>query len=296
MTSALRLGVERAGRLVEQQDRRAVVDGARDRDPLRLAAREPQAALADPRVVAEREALDELVRVRELRRPDDARLLGLVAEGDVAADRVVEQVALLEHEADVPAERAVVERASGRSRRSSIVPSVGSSRPARHLTSVVLPEPLRPTIATVCPGGDVEVDPLEDRRRLRAAVAEADVAELGRAPSSVVTVRSRERSSPCSGSCSITSFSRSSRIRPYCSSSQSESIERNFSQSPSSFGRLRKALRSGSNSSENSRTKKTDRTFPSGMATCSPSGVNKSMGSVWPRRTGFRYPRRASCP
>jgi hypothetical protein len=33
-----------------------------------------------------------------------------------------------------------------------IVPSVGSSSPARSLTSVVLPEPLRPTIAIVSPG------------------------------------------------------------------------------------------------------------------------------------------------
>ena len=37
---ALGLGVERARRLVEEQHRRPVVDGARDRDPLLLAARE----------------------------------------------------------------------------------------------------------------------------------------------------------------------------------------------------------------------------------------------------------------
>ena len=33
------------------------------------------------------------------------------AEGDVRRDRVVEQVVLLEHEADLPAQRPVVERA-----------------------------------------------------------------------------------------------------------------------------------------------------------------------------------------
>ena len=38
----------------------------------------------------------------------------------------------------------------------SIVPAVGSSRPARHLTSVVLPDPERPTIATVVPGSTVK--------------------------------------------------------------------------------------------------------------------------------------------
>ncbi len=46
-TSALRLRVERRGRLVEDQDRRVLEDRARDRDALPLAAGEPHAALAD---------------------------------------------------------------------------------------------------------------------------------------------------------------------------------------------------------------------------------------------------------
>ena len=41
-----------------------------------------------------------------------------------------------------------------------------------------MPEPLRPTIAIVWPGSTRSGDPVEDRRRLRAAVAEADVDEL----------------------------------------------------------------------------------------------------------------------
>ena len=43
----LGLGVERRGRLVEQQDARVLQDGAGDRDALLLAAGELQAALAD---------------------------------------------------------------------------------------------------------------------------------------------------------------------------------------------------------------------------------------------------------
>ena len=47
LDGALRLGVERARRLVEEQDRRPVVERASDRDPLLLAAGEPQPRLAD---------------------------------------------------------------------------------------------------------------------------------------------------------------------------------------------------------------------------------------------------------
>ena len=48
----LALGVERAGRLVEQQDRRVLQEGAGDGDPLALAAGQPRAGLADQGVVA----------------------------------------------------------------------------------------------------------------------------------------------------------------------------------------------------------------------------------------------------
>ena len=44
---ALALGVERARRLVEQQDRPVGEDRARDREALPLPAREPHAALAE---------------------------------------------------------------------------------------------------------------------------------------------------------------------------------------------------------------------------------------------------------
>ena len=56
--------VDRGGRVVEDQD--AGVDDERpcDREPLSLTARERDAALADHRVVALRQLLDELVRLR----------------------------------------------------------------------------------------------------------------------------------------------------------------------------------------------------------------------------------------
>ena len=51
----LGLGVERRGRLVEDQDRRVLQHRARDRDALALAGRELRAALAERRVVAVRQ-------------------------------------------------------------------------------------------------------------------------------------------------------------------------------------------------------------------------------------------------
>ena len=54
--------------LVEQQDARLAEDGARDGYALPLAAGQAHALLADRRVVALREARDEVVRVRYPRR------------------------------------------------------------------------------------------------------------------------------------------------------------------------------------------------------------------------------------
>ena len=94
-------GVERAGRLVEQQDVRVLQDGAGDRHPLLLAARQLQAALADRRLVAQRQRHDEVVDARQPRRLLDL-LAGAVgpAVADVVEDRVVEQHGVLRHHAD----------------------------------------------------------------------------------------------------------------------------------------------------------------------------------------------------
>ena len=65
-----RLGgrVDRGGGVVEDQDARVGEQRAGDRDPLALAAGEREAALADARVVAVGESLDELVGLGEARR------------------------------------------------------------------------------------------------------------------------------------------------------------------------------------------------------------------------------------
>ena len=74
--------------------------------PLPLPARERLPALADARVVALRQAHDQLVHARLLGRLMTASgsALGLEA-GDVLADGAVEQLDVLRQVADVPAER-----------------------------------------------------------------------------------------------------------------------------------------------------------------------------------------------
>ena len=93
--------VERRGRLVQHQDRRVLEHHARDGDPLLLAARELQAALAHDRPVALGQADDEVVDLRHAGRGLDLGLAGTrPAVGDVGGDRVVEQHRVLRHDAD----------------------------------------------------------------------------------------------------------------------------------------------------------------------------------------------------
>ena len=88
--------VDRGGRVVEDEDARVDREGARDRDPLPLPARERDAALADHRVVALRQPLDELVRLREPRDALDLRVRQLrQAERDVLAHRGGEEERVL---------------------------------------------------------------------------------------------------------------------------------------------------------------------------------------------------------
>ena len=56
------LGIQRAGRFVEQQDARVAQQGARERDALPLPTRQARAAGAQPRLVALRQGGDEVVR------------------------------------------------------------------------------------------------------------------------------------------------------------------------------------------------------------------------------------------
>ena len=149
-------GVERAGRLVEDQDRRVLHQRARDRDALALAAREHAAALADAGLEAFRIALDEIERLRA--RGGLANLLvGRLrpADAQVLADRAVEQQHLLEHHADVPAQRR--ELASPRMSMPSILiePDCGSNTRCSSASAVDLPAPVGPTSAMISPGSAV---------------------------------------------------------------------------------------------------------------------------------------------
>ena len=97
-----RLGaaVQRAGRLVEDQDRRVLQQGAGDGDALLLAAGKLQPPLADHRLIAFWQAGDEAMDRRALRRRLDLVLRGaLAAIADIVADRVVEQHRVLRNDA-----------------------------------------------------------------------------------------------------------------------------------------------------------------------------------------------------
>src|SRR5437879_4386760 len=93
--------VDRGSGVVEDEDARVDRERARDRDPLPLSPRERDPALADHRVVALRQALDELVRLREPR-----HVLDLVVgqfrqtEGDVVAHRGPEEERTLTDDRD----------------------------------------------------------------------------------------------------------------------------------------------------------------------------------------------------
>ena len=106
LDDGLVLGVDRRQRLVENEDRRVAQQRPRDRKPLALSAREPQAALADQSGVALRQRGDEVVRIGGARRRDDLRRrrIGL-AEPQIVLDRAVEQISVLPHHGDLRAPR-----------------------------------------------------------------------------------------------------------------------------------------------------------------------------------------------
>src|SRR4051812_14424613 len=103
---ALGRGVERARRLVEDQHRRVLEQRAGDREALALAAGERAPALADRGIEAVGLAVDEFERLGALERLDHLLVGGIrAADLEVLADRAREQHRLLEHDADVAAER-----------------------------------------------------------------------------------------------------------------------------------------------------------------------------------------------
>src|SRR6202043_1518733 len=97
----LRFGIERARRLVEQQDRRVAQNGAGDRKALTLPAREAHAFLAEKGSEAAWQGIKELGRMRRLGGGADLRLCGArSAEADILPRVGAEDHRILWHQAD----------------------------------------------------------------------------------------------------------------------------------------------------------------------------------------------------
>ena len=108
----LALGVERRGRLVEQEDGRVAQDGAGDRQPLALAAGKLAGRGHDLGVVALRQRADEAVGGGGAGGRLDLLADGvLAAEADVARDAAREQHQLLADHRDLVAQRREGQRA-----------------------------------------------------------------------------------------------------------------------------------------------------------------------------------------
>ena len=137
------LDVERRERLVEEDERRVGGERPRERHPLALAARElvrhPLLEAGEP---------DQLEQLGDARRR--AAVPAVEPEGDVAADaQVREERALLRDVADAaPLRRDEGARAFDHPAPSAIVPPSARSKPAISRSSVVLPLPDAPRIAT----------------------------------------------------------------------------------------------------------------------------------------------------
>ena len=156
-SSSSDLAVEARGRLVEDQDRRAVQQGAGERDALALAAGDHLAALADHMVQPVRQGFDELVGARRAQRPPDVLVAEpLLAQRDVVADGVVEQGDVLRHIADAPAAIWRGRPRCCRRRPASSLPERGGSRPMMRSSVVVLPTPDGPTRVVILPGATVK--------------------------------------------------------------------------------------------------------------------------------------------
>jgi hypothetical protein len=101
LDGVLGAGVQGAGRLVEDEDRRVAQDRAGDGQALLLTAGEAVSALADDRVVPVGQGRDVFVDLGRTRRRLELLVGGVrLGEAEVLGDRGVEQVRLLGDDAD----------------------------------------------------------------------------------------------------------------------------------------------------------------------------------------------------
>ena len=120
-------GIERARRLVEDQDRRVLQQRPGDRQPLPLAAREHAPALADDRVQPVAVPLDEFERLGALQAASDLLVGGVwIADAQILGDRAVEQQRLLKDHPDIAPEARELHARGCRGRRCVIFPDCGS--------------------------------------------------------------------------------------------------------------------------------------------------------------------------
>ena len=112
LDEVLVLRVDARGGLVENDDGRVFENGAGDGDALLFATGERAAALADDGVIAVRQRHNEVMAAGLLCRFDHLLLRGVrLAEEDVRADGIVEQIHVLEHHGDVAEQTAAGELA-----------------------------------------------------------------------------------------------------------------------------------------------------------------------------------------
>ncbi len=155
------VAVERARRLVGEEHRGSVDDGARDRHPLPLPAAEGRRVAT--RMLGEAELAQQLIGSRSRGGTRCARQLR--RHGDVVADRqIVEQVEELEDEADIrPAEtgrRGLAEAVDADAIDDDLAPGRTVERPDE-LRSVDLPQPDGPMTAVMRPASILQVHPVE---------------------------------------------------------------------------------------------------------------------------------------
>ncbi len=94
--------VDRGRRVVQDQDGRVGQQGASQRDPLPLPAREGEPLLTDDRVVTGWQGADEAVRVGRAGRGHDRGLIRARAPvADVGTNRVGEQKTVFKHHRDL---------------------------------------------------------------------------------------------------------------------------------------------------------------------------------------------------
>ena len=143
-------GVEVAGRLVGEQHRRARHEGARDRDALLLAARELARVVAEARLRG-RPARSTARRLRARRRGRQARAAASRSRAPSATAPGGRTGTRSRRGARAPRRGRPRRARTAPCPRARREPAVGSSRPASSASSVDLPAPEAPTIATVSP-------------------------------------------------------------------------------------------------------------------------------------------------